>query len=364
MEQRSHKGTVELRSAPDGSPVIAGYAAVFNRDSLDMGFIEQVDPRAFDKTVREADVRALGNHDVDWLLGRSKSGTLRLSVDSVGLAYEIDINPNDPDGQRAIEKVRRGDLDGSSFTFQTIQDQWNWETSPPQRRLLEVALSDVGPVVFPAYPDATAASRALEPIAKRIGRPVDELVDAMARGEIRSMLHSKEAPPMTESRAAGDVVWGPEDGINDLIGDCDAQLPWNQCVCDVTLALDKILIVDYQDYAWWVAPITVDEMNEPTVSDPSQWVAVDTGWVDVTPAIGERALSRIVEHRAGKILSAESKQAILDAIGQLRDLVDKAEGTTVADDEDGDEEMNSTRSFDETMRVRELQLAEMRSLAD
>lgn len=362
MEQRSHKGTVELRSAPDGSPVIFGYAAVFNRDSENMGFIEQVDPRAFDKTVKEADVRALGNHDVDWLLGRSKSGTLRLFVDSVGLGYEIDINQNDPDGQRAIEKVKRGDLDGSSFTFATIQDQWNWETSPPQRRLLEVALSDVGPVVFPAYPDATAASRALDPIARRLGRPVDELVDAMSRGEIRSLLQSKEAPPMTESRAAGDVVWGPEEGINDLVGDCDAQLPWSQCVCDVTVTLDKILIVDYYDYAWWVAPITVDDANAPTVSDPSQWTAVDTGWVDVTPEIGERMLRRLVEQRAGKILSAETKQAIENAIGQLRDLVDKAEGTTVADD--SDDENDSARSFGETLRIRELQLAEMRTLAD
>jgi len=169
--------------------MICGYAAVFNRDSSDMGFIEQVDPRAFDKTVKEADVRALGNHDADWLLGRTKSGTLRLSTDTVGLWYEVDVNESDPDGQRAIEKIRRRDLDGSSFSFVAIRDEWDWQSNPPRRRLLECGLVDVGPVVFPAYPDATAAARsALGTVAKKTGFDVDELVSALGAGEIRSLL--------------------------------------------------------------------------------------------------------------------------------------------------------------------------------
>lgn len=201
MEHRSHKGTIEIRAADDGSPIIAGYAAVFNRDSSDLGFIEQVDPRAFDKTLREADVRGLGNHQADWLLGRSKAGTLRLAADSVGLRYEIDVNVNDPDGLRALEKVKRGDMDGSSFSFQTIRDEWNWDMTPPQRRLLEVALVDVGPVTYPAYPDATASARALDPIAAKVGRPVDELVAAMKTGEIRSLLNPKETAVPDEAVA-------------------------------------------------------------------------------------------------------------------------------------------------------------------
>ena len=141
--------------------MIAGYAAVFNSPSADMGFIETIDPLAFSKTILEADVRALGNHDVDWLLGRTKPGSLRLSTDQTGLRYEIDVNQADPDGVRAVEKVRRGDMDGASFSFQTIRDEWNWEAAPPQRRLLEVALIDVGPVVYPAYEAATAQARAI-----------------------------------------------------------------------------------------------------------------------------------------------------------------------------------------------------------
>ena len=163
VERRFRTGpsTAEIRVAPTGGPVIAGYAAVFNSPSSDMGFIEQIDPGAFAKTILEADVRALGNHDVDWLLGRTKPGSLRLFTDQTGLRYEIDVNQADPDGVRAVEKVRRGDMDGSSFGFTTIRDEWNWDASPPQRRLLEVALIDVGPCTFPAYEAATAQARSI-----------------------------------------------------------------------------------------------------------------------------------------------------------------------------------------------------------
>ncbi len=211
VEQRSHRGTVEVRTSPAGGPVIFGYFSVFNRDSADMGFVEQVDPAAFNRTMTQADVRGLGNHDANWLLGRSKSGTLRMGTDTIGGWYEIDVNEADPDGQRALAKVQRGDWDGSSFSFQTIRDEWNWQTTPPQRRLLEVGLVDVGPVTYPAYPDASAASRALEPIAAKVGRPVEDLVTALKRGEIRSLIGGDVKAKTTEGRA----VWSAS-YINDL----------------------------------------------------------------------------------------------------------------------------------------------------
>lgn len=358
MEHRSHKGDVELRASADGNPVITGYAAVFNRDSADMGFIEQVDPAAFNRTLTQADVRGLGNHEPDWLLGRSKSGTLRLSTDSTGLRYEIDVNVADPDGQRAVEKIRRRDMDGSSFSFQTIRDEWNWETVPPQRRLLEVALVDVGPVTFPAYPDATASARAmrgaLEPIAARCGRDVSELVDAMKAGEIRSLIDGGRKEPVveTETRALT-VAWGPEDGVGDLMGDCEDAINaggWRYCVYDLAVSLDKIVIIDYIDGTYWVAPITVDDQNAPTVSDPSEWTQVETGWV----ADDARALVALsgTERRAGARLSQESKDAISAAISSLRDLLGDAEdGAPLVEDET---EVNAARLRELELRGREL----------
>lgn len=195
--------------------MIVGYGAVFDRNSSDMGFIESIDSGAFNRTINAADVRGLANHDPNWLLGRTKAGTMRLRTDANGLYYEIDVNTADPDGQRALAKVQRGDWDGSSFSFTTIRDEWNWEATPPERRLLEVSLIDVGPVTYPAYPDATATSRALEPVAEKLGRPVNDLVAALASGEIRSLIggtmrETVEAPDAPEPEAPESESSEPE----------------------------------------------------------------------------------------------------------------------------------------------------------
>lgn len=216
MELRSHKGTVELREGPNG-PMITGYMAVFDKRSADMGFIETIDPAAFNKTLQEADVRGIGNHNTDWLLGRTKPGTMRVRNDGNGVYYEIDVNMSDPDGQRAYQKVQRGDWDGSSFTFQTIRDEWNWDTSPPERRLLEVSLIEGGPCTFPAYPDATATARALAPIAEKVGKPVEDLVTAMRSGDIRSLINGGTTMSSQESVAVEERTDEPEKRVGKMI---------------------------------------------------------------------------------------------------------------------------------------------------
>ena len=94
IERRSYT-VAELRaSAENEPPKITGYAAVFNQLSEDLGgFYERIDPGAFAKTLQEADVRSLWNHDPNYVLGRTRSGTLLLSEDDHGLA--IDVTPPD-----------------------------------------------------------------------------------------------------------------------------------------------------------------------------------------------------------------------------------------------------------------------------
>ena len=113
--------------------------------------------------IREDDVRALFNHDVNELLGRTASRTLRLSVDSVGLRYEID-PPDTESAKRVVEAVRRGDLSGSSFSFSVEEENWRSIKSDGEkeiniRELIRVRLYDVGPVTFPAYEASTAGVR-------------------------------------------------------------------------------------------------------------------------------------------------------------------------------------------------------------
>jgi HK97 family phage prohead protease len=156
---------VEERKA-GGLPRLVGYAAVFFDRSDPAGtelelsaYVERIAPGAFSRTIREDDVRALFNHDSDNLLGRTRSGTLRLSVDSRGLRYEIDL-PDTTVGRQVAALVRRGDVTGSSFAFDTRDYREYWEGSTRIRELTDLKLYDVGPVTFPAYSGTTAGVRA------------------------------------------------------------------------------------------------------------------------------------------------------------------------------------------------------------
>lgn len=153
----------ELRTEGEGDTrKVKGYAAVIDKLSEDLGgFREKVAAGAFTKTLQEADVRALFNHDANFVLGRRKSGTLSLAEDRNGLAFEA----TPPDTQWARDlmvSVDRGDIDQMSFAFRTIKDQWADQDKPlATRTLLEVQLLDVSIVTFPAYPQTTVAVRSL-----------------------------------------------------------------------------------------------------------------------------------------------------------------------------------------------------------
>ena len=153
----------ELRVIDDEErgPRIEGYAAVFDQFSEDLGgFREKIRQGAFSKTLQEADVRGLVNHDPNYVLGRTKSATLRLWEDREGLAIEVD----PPDTQWARDlmvSVRRGDIDQMSFGFKTIRDKWQQdEAGQVTRELIELGLYDVSVVTFPAYPQTSAQVRA------------------------------------------------------------------------------------------------------------------------------------------------------------------------------------------------------------
>lgn len=167
---------VELRT-DDGKPSrITGYAAVFYSES-DPGseyelfsfpgyrVCERLMPGCFDRAMKEDDVRALFNHDPSLILGRMKAGTLRLSVDSTGLRYEIE--PGDTSVSRDVmDWLRRGEVSGSSFAFDPVDEsERKIETKEMFTRIIEVRsvkLYDVGPVTYPAYTSTTATARSLD----------------------------------------------------------------------------------------------------------------------------------------------------------------------------------------------------------
>lgn len=174
IERRTITG-VEIRAAEGQPTKIVGYAAVFNSLSEELyGFREIVMPGAFDRALKEKhDVRALVNHDENQILGRTKAGTLSLTVDKKGLRAEIE--PPDTQAARdAVTSVKRGDLDGMSFAFRTLTDAWRTQDGEQIRELLDLELVDVSVVAFPAYPATTVSARALEQAKASAAPPTPE----------------------------------------------------------------------------------------------------------------------------------------------------------------------------------------------
>lgn len=173
----------KLQERADGAlPLITGYAAVFFRDGdpsteFEMWpadqygprVVERIMPTAFNRAIQEDDVRGLFNHDSAVVLGRSGAGTLRLSVDSIGLRYEID-PPDTTAARDLIQSLRRGDISGSSFAFvprDTTRREVAADTAAGKSAeyIIErndVQLFDVGPVTFPAYSGASSGVRAAD----------------------------------------------------------------------------------------------------------------------------------------------------------------------------------------------------------
>nr|WP_279525363.1 HK97 family phage prohead protease [Phocoenobacter uteri] len=110
IEKRSYIGEVRAEENESEPTHIIGYGSVFNSRSEPLwGFREIIKPGAFD-SVLEDDVRGLFNHDPNFILGRSKSGTLTLSVDEQGLRYDITA-PNTPTiRDLVIAPLKRGIL--------------------------------------------------------------------------------------------------------------------------------------------------------------------------------------------------------------------------------------------------------------
>ncbi|GAB4274647.1 HK97 family phage prohead protease [Thermincola ferriacetica] len=165
LERRAYPVKVEIRSDESGPPRLVGYAAVFNSLSADLGgFREQIRPGAFANSIKTSDIRALWNHNPDFVLGRNRAGTLKLEEDDRGL--KIEITP--PETQWAmdlLESIRRGDVDQMSFGFRTLKDEWDESDQKNViRTLVEVELFDVSPVTYPAYPATSIGVRSAKEV--------------------------------------------------------------------------------------------------------------------------------------------------------------------------------------------------------
>jgi HK97 family phage prohead protease len=146
---------LEVRATPDGGAILEGYATVYNY-AYDLGggpsqggFTEIIASGAAAKSAGEADVRLLVNHD-GIPLARTKSGTMTLQSDDIGLRVTAQLDPTNPMAASLRSAMERGDMDQMSFAFKVIRDSWDSQYNV--RTIHEVKLFDVSAVTFPANP--------------------------------------------------------------------------------------------------------------------------------------------------------------------------------------------------------------------
>lgn len=150
---------LEIRAARSNPRRLEGLAATFGTKTRIADFGETILPGAFTASLASGrDILALADHDPARVLGRTKSGTLRLSEDTRGLAFAIDL----PDTQAAhdiLALAERGDLGGMSFGF-TVEaggDAWSGDL----RELRAVTLHEISVVsAWPAYDGTIVEPRA------------------------------------------------------------------------------------------------------------------------------------------------------------------------------------------------------------
>lgn len=154
MKHERRALAVELRAK---GRRVEGYAATFNTETrIADDWRKSIAPGAFTASLASGrDVLALVDHDATRVLGRTRSGSLRLSEDSRGLAFEIDMPDTQP-GRDVLALAERGDLGGMSFGFIARDEHRDGD----RRELRAVELLEISVVsAWPAYPGTLVQAR-------------------------------------------------------------------------------------------------------------------------------------------------------------------------------------------------------------
>lgn len=209
---------IQKRAKGDGSEssLIVGHASVFDQwTTLYEGrywtWREVIRPGAYARAIKEQqDVRALFNHDPNFVLGRTTSGTLALREDKVGLWSETEPPESQMVRDLVLTPIGRADISGMSFAFEVprkgerkitehedgsevietpyerVTLRYEGERLIEEREILDVDLFDVSPVTYPAYEGTDVALRSRS-----------DLKDLIAE---RDRPHKRRAPKRDELR--------------------------------------------------------------------------------------------------------------------------------------------------------------------
>lgn len=138
------------------------FSAYGNCSTIDDWFQEVISPYAFAESVgsgvcrslNNAPIKALYQHNIENVLASCKNGTLRLTEADNGLMADADLI-EDSLGDRVLAMVQRGDLDEASIGFFPVDTQW---APGKQMDILNITRGDLKEVSFAHWPKTQSSA--------------------------------------------------------------------------------------------------------------------------------------------------------------------------------------------------------------
>jgi HK97 family phage prohead protease len=198
-----------IRAVADGdSLTMEGYAAVFNApteiNSWEGNFRETIRQGAFKKTLADKTPVLMFDHGQHPLIGSMPLGKItKAREDDHGVFVQARLSDNwliEP----VRDAIRDGGIQGMSFRFSVVRDEW--VKSPkrgglPDRFISELRAMELGPVVFPAYPQTEVSVRGLQ-LATLLADP--EVRADLARAMFAGEATPEDAADLGTSDGAGE----------------------------------------------------------------------------------------------------------------------------------------------------------------
>ena len=219
MSKVLYRAISELRSNTE-SRTITGYAIVFESWSRDLGgFYEIIRKGAItQELINRSDVIMNVNHDNDKMVARSVNGegTLKLTLDDVGLRFEFDAPPTSL-GEELLFNIRSGNLFECSFAFSLSGsencERWTKDENMLRREILEIdGIYDCSIVTVAAYGATSCHTRGLETEIINTQDILRNMDNKEKLNQLEEEIKKLKAEMEAEEKPAEDPVEEPMEG--------------------------------------------------------------------------------------------------------------------------------------------------------
>ena len=130
-------------------------------DSWEGRFTEEIKRGAFRKTLAERKPVFQFDHGHHPTIGSLPVGVIEEAFeDDHGVFVKARMHESDFFAP-VREAIASGSIDGMSFRFSVVRDEWDQSGEIPHRAITELKAPELGPVVFPAYAATSAALRSM-----------------------------------------------------------------------------------------------------------------------------------------------------------------------------------------------------------